>query len=231
MDANAPEIRTPAVGIAGQYWSAVYVVDDCTCKCRYLEPERRWYRILRCIEGANASALYSFRGLNGAIYRKGFKDKKVERWWNSSTMLETGFLTHRAVRAGRGKTSSTLWQQVIYDNARSVAIWPRFEGQLVRQYDSPYDPVTNIRTPTPWLYVVKATLRTLCKRASSAPIAWRCVVCKWWSLWYQDVRFAREGVAPNTKLNSDNSENLNAGYNLASKLRVETRLNLNMQYT
>ncbi|MGL1321218.1 hypothetical protein ACSTKU_00415, partial [Vibrio parahaemolyticus] len=40
---------------------------------------------------------------------------------------------------------------VLYDNKQRLPEWgPRFEGQLVKQYDSPWDPVAGVRTATPW---------------------------------------------------------------------------------
>ncbi len=190
------------------------------------------------LKGANASALYGFRGLNGAIVittKRGSKDKKG---WsvdvNSSTMLETGFLTlpQSQYEYGRGKNFQYDYGNRLYDNAQRLQEYgPRFEGQLVRQYDSPYDPVTNIRTPTPWLARGKNNFENFMQTGiiSTNNVALSASGDRY------DVRMSvshmyQKGVAPNTKLNSDNF-NLNAGYNLTSKLRVEANLNLNMQYT
>ncbi|MDP1293452.1 hypothetical protein Q6296_26860, partial [Klebsiella variicola] len=41
---------------------------------------------------------------------------------------------------------------VLYDNGQRLPEWgPRFEGQPIQQYDSPWDPVTQTRGRTPWL--------------------------------------------------------------------------------
>ena len=109
------------------------------------------------LKGTNASALYGFRGLNGAIVittKKGSKDKKG--WqvdFNSSTMAESGFVAVPQSQSeyGRGTNYIYSYGDQLYDNKQRLPEWgPRFEGQLVKQYNSPYDIVTGIRTATPW---------------------------------------------------------------------------------
>ena len=123
------------------------------------------------LKGPNAAALYGSRGINGAIVittKKGTKDKKG--WqvdFNSSTLFEKGFIASPEAQTeyGRGNGYHYEYQakdasvgnlytpqaDALYDNGNRLGEFgPRFEGQLLRQYDSPYDPITGKRTATPW---------------------------------------------------------------------------------
>ncbi len=190
------------------------------------------------LKGANASALYGSRGLNGAIIittKRGTKDK---RGWsvdvNSSTIFEKGFLSvpKSQTEYGRGKNFLYDYGNRLYDNAQRLQEYgPRFEGQLIRQYDSPYDPVTGVRTPTPWTARGADNFNKFMQTGliSTNNVALSAAGDRY------DIRMSvsnmyQKGVAPNTKLNSNNF-NLNAGYNITPKLRLESNLNYNQQYT
>lgn len=190
------------------------------------------------LKGTNASALYGFRGLNGAIVittKRGSKDKKG--WTvdvNSSDMFQKGFLTvpQSQTEYGRGKTFQYDYGNRLYDNAQRLQEYgPRFEGQLVRQFDSPFDPVTGIRTPTPW---TARGADNFNKFMETGLVSTNNVSLSASGDRY-DIRMSvshmyQKGVAPNTKLNADNF-NLNAGYSITSKLKIEASLNLNQQYS
>lgn len=202
------------------------------------------------LKGPNAAALYGTRGLNGAIVittKKGTKDAKG--WqvdFNSSTLFERGLIASPQPQNeyGRGngyhyeyqaKDNSNVYiptGDVLYDNANRLGEYgPRFEGQLLRQYDSPYDPLTGKRTATPWLargvnnwdnFIQTGLISTnnVAVAASGSNYAMR--------LSY--THMYQKGVMPNTKLNGDNF-NLSASYNITPKLTVEGNLNYNKQYT
>ncbi|MEI9955504.1 MAG: hypothetical protein WDM90_04155 [Ferruginibacter sp.] len=107
----------------------------------------------------------------------------------------------------------------------------RFEGQPVKQYDGAYDPVTRIRTATPWVargvdnfekFMQTGIFNTNNISLSSASDR-------------SDIRISlsnmnQKGTAPNTRLNSY-SLAVNAGYNITPKLRIEASVNLNKQYS
>ena len=211
------------------------------------------------LKGANAAALYGFRGINGAIIittKRGSKDKKG--WqvdFNTSDMFETSFLTVPQSQTEYGRGSNFLYQyakggsytygaptsngngsfggiDVLYDNTQRLQEYgPRFDGQLIKQYDSPYDLTTGVRTPTPWLARGKNNFQNFMQTGllSTSNISLSSSGPKY------DIRMSyshtyQKGMAPNTKFNSDNL-NLNTGYNLSDKLRVEGNLNLNIQYS
>jgi len=190
------------------------------------------------LKGTNASALYGFRGLNGAIVittKRGSKDKKG--WqvdFNSSTMFESGFLALPKSQSeyGRGTNYIYSYGDVLYDNKQRLPEWgPRFEGQMVKQYNSPYDIVTGIRTATPWTAKGVNNFESFMETGiiNTNNISLSGATEK------SDIRISvsnmdQKGMAPNTKLNSYNLA-VNGGYNISKKLRLEASINLNKQYS
>jgi TonB-linked SusC/RagA family outer membrane protein len=192
------------------------------------------------LKGPVASALYGYRGQNGAIIintKKGTKDKRgfsIE--FNSSTMVNRGFIALPKTQDLYGPGDHGKYKFVdgkgagVNDN--DYDIWgPRFDGQLIEQYDSPIDPVTGIRTKTPWVARGKDNL----KRFIQSGILSTNNLSVSSSSEKHDLRFSvgqtyQRGLVPNTNLNSTN-------FNLASTLRfnkkisLDANINFNKQYT
>ncbi|MFD2936650.1 SusC/RagA family TonB-linked outer membrane protein [Spirosoma flavum] len=209
------------------------------------------------LKGASASALYGFRGKNGAILittKRGTKDKRgfsVEV--NTSQMADQGFIAipkvqdqygpgdHGVYAFGDGKGNGK--------NDGDYDIWgPALNGQLIPQYDSPVVPgqtftttfpkadgnnvvYTSDRQPTPFLPRGKDNLSRFIQTGilSNNNIAVAASGEKY------DMRFSlshnfQQGLVPNTKLNVTNF-NVTGGYNFSPKLRFESSLNYNRQYT
>ncbi len=209
------------------------------------------------LKGASASALYGFRGKNGAILittKRGTKDKRgfsVEV--NTSQMADNGFIAipkvqdeygpgdHGVYAFGDGKGNGL--------NDGDYDIWgPALNGQLVPQYDSPVVPgqsfkttfkkadgndvvFTSDRQPTPFVPRGKDNLSRFIQTGiqSNNNIAVAASGDKY------DMRFSlshnfTRGLVPNTKLNVTNF-NITGGYNFSPKLRFESSLNYNRQYT
>lgn len=190
------------------------------------------------LKGANAAALYGSRGINGAIIITTKRGTKEKKGWqvdvNSSTVFEKGFISEpeSQTQYGRGTTFKYSYGDVLYDNKQRLPEWgPRFEGQLVKQFDSPWDPVTQTRTATPWTargadnyhkFMQTGIINTNNVSLSAATDK-------------SDIRISvsnmnQKGVAPNTRLNIYNMF-VTAGYNITPKLRLEANLNYNKQYT
>jgi len=190
------------------------------------------------LKGTNASAIYGFRGLNGAIVittKKGSKDKKG--WQidvNSSTVLDKGFISlpQSQTEYGRGTNYAYSYGDRLYDNAQRLPEWgPRFEGQLIKQFDSPYDLVSGLRTATPWTARGAKNFENFMQTGviTSNNVSMAAATDK------GDIRMSvsnmyQKGVSPNTKL-STYGFNLNAGYNVTDKFRIEASMNLNKQYS
>lgn len=111
------------------------------------------------LKGPNAAALYGFRGINGAIIittKKGTKDKKGWQINLDETIeAEKGFVAYPSMQTqyGIGTNYQYAYGNQLYDNTQRLPTWgPRFDsGYSTTQFDSPFNPVTDVRTPTPWL--------------------------------------------------------------------------------
>lgn len=192
------------------------------------------------LKGPTAAALYGNRAVNGAIIittRKGSKDKRgfsVEV--NSSTMFEKGFNAFPKVQDEYGPGDHGRYAFVDGRggglNDGDYDIWgPKFEGQLVPQYDSPLDPVTGARKGTPWI----ARGRNNLSRYLQTGILTTNNVAVASSTERSDLRFSlthtyQKGIVPNTQLNGINF-NTSIRHNFTNKLRFEATVNYNRQYT
>jgi len=204
------------------------------------------------LKGPNAAALYGFRGQNGAIVittKKGSRDKKG--WtidFNTSNMIEKGFVAVPHIQAeygigglsapflyeyAAGYSYSNLYgTDVLYDNAQRASMWgPRFEGQPIRQFDSPYDPVTNKRQTTPWLARGANNLKNFLDAGflSTANIAASSTGDNY-DLRMSYTHLLQKGMDPNTRLNIDNL-NIGTSIKFGSRLSADANLNLGVQYT
>lgn len=193
------------------------------------------------LKGASASALYGFRGKNGAILittKRGTKDKRgFSVDFNSSTMMDKGFYSipkvqdeygpgdHGRYAFGDGKGGG------LNDGDYDGGWGPKFEGQLIPQYDSPVDPVTKVRAATPWINRGKDNL----KRFLEPGILSTNNVSVAASGEKHNIRFSvsntyQKGIVPNTKLNITNF-NITADYKFSDRWKFESGLQYNRQYS
>jgi TonB-linked SusC/RagA family outer membrane protein len=258
IGASAEMLTKPQVVMRGST-DLLYVVDGVPINSDTWNISADDIETYTVLKGANAAALYGFRGINGAIIittKRGSKDKKG--WQidlNSSNMFENGFLTVPQAQTEYGRGTNFLYQyalgksytygpegsngsgtfggvDVLYDNTQRLQEYgPRFEGQLIKQYDSPYDPATGVRTPTPWVARGKDNFENFIQTGflSTNNISLSSTGAK------SDIRISyshtfQKGIDPNTRLNIDNVY-LNAGYHITDRLHVEGALNLNVQYS
>ncbi len=192
------------------------------------------------LKGPVASALYGYRGQRGAIIittKKGSKDKRgysIE--FNSSTMIDKGFIALPKTQDLYGPGDHGKYAFVDGKggglNDGDYDVWgPRFDGQLIPQYDSPVDPVTGVRKGTPWTARGKDNL----SRYIEAGLLTTNNVAVSSSTDKYDIRFSlshtyQKGIVPNTQLNISNF-NINTGYRFNDKLKLDAQLNYNRQYT
>lgn len=192
------------------------------------------------LKGPTAAALYGSQGQNGAILittKRGTSDKRgVSVEFNSSTQFQTGFLTipKRQEEYGPGEN----FQYAFIDgkgggiNDADYDIWgPRFEGQLITQWNSPVDPATGNLIPIPWLnrghnnlqnFLQTGLLSTnnLSLSANNDKGNYRLSI-------YQ---LYQKGLVPNTKVEATNI-NFSGTLNINKKMQLETDINYNKQYT
>jgi TonB-linked SusC/RagA family outer membrane protein len=192
------------------------------------------------LKGPAAAALYGFRSKDGVIMittKKGTKDKRgVSVEFNSSQMVESGFNAIPTVNFEYGPGDHGRY--AFFDgrgngtNDGDYDIWgPRFEGQLIPQYDSPIDPNTGERIPTPWLargvdnlerFLRPGMLSTNNLSISSSSER-------------MDTRFStsynyQQGMVPNTQLNGLNF-NISNNLRFNKRVSLESNLNYNRQFT
>ncbi len=130
---------------------------------------------INVLKGAAASALYGSLGKNGAlqITMKSGKGKKgTVITYNTSNTFQTGFLripraqteygpgNNGIYRYGGGVAGGDGLTQGGGQNDVDHSVWgPKFDGRLIEQYDSPIDPNTGYRIPTPWVSRGKDNLK------------------------------------------------------------------------
>jgi TonB-linked SusC/RagA family outer membrane protein len=192
------------------------------------------------LKGPSAAALYGNRAFNGAIIintKKGSKDKRgfsIEV--NSSTMFEKGFNAFPKVQDEYGPGDHGRYSFVDGRggglNDGDYDIWgPKFEGQLIPQYDSPVDPLTGVRQGTPW---VARGANNLDRFLETGLLTTNNIAVSS-SNGKSDLRFSlthtyQKGIVPNTKLNGFNFST-SLGHQFSDKVRLEANVNYNRQTT
>ncbi len=192
------------------------------------------------LKGPNAAALYGSRGQFGAIQittKRGTSNKReFSVDFNSSTMFEKGFLAIPEVQDEYGPGDHGKYSFVDGRggglNDGDYDVWgPKFNGQLIAQYDSPIDPATGERIPTPWTARGKDNLKRFLETGllSTNSISVASSTSKY------DLRFSathsyQKGITPNTQLNVS-SFNLSGGYNISKKLRIDANMAYSKQFT
>lgn len=192
---------------------------------------------INVLKGPNAAALYGSAGGNGAVQittKRGTKDPRgfvIE--FNQNSMLQGGFNAVPEVQNSYGPGS---YGNYAFVDGKGAGIndadydqWgPKFEGQLITQYDSPLDANGNL-IPTPWLargannfdnFMETGFLET-----SNLSVASQFDK--------GNVRFStshtyQKGINPNTKLNIYNF-NLSSKYNFSEKTSIDASANFNFQ--
>lgn len=232
-------LAAPAVSLRGGNIS-LYVVDGMpiTSDTWNISPDDiETYTVLK---GLAATAIYGSRAQNGAILittKKGRKNAKgytIE--FNSSVQMDKGFIALPKTQALYGGGD---YSQYSFGDGKGGGIndgdydvWgPKFNGQLIPQYDSPIDPITGVRQGTPYISRGKDNLKNFIQAGllttnslSFSSNTDRASIRMGLSQSYQ------KGIIPNTKLGIGNF-NVNASYDLSSRVKIEGSLNYNRQST
>ena len=155
--ANSPEFfSSPKVALRGK--NPLIVVDGVPLGTSSWNISPDDIESMTVLKGANAGALYGADGANGAIQittKRGTKDPRgfvIEL--NHNTMVQAGFNAIPKVQHAYGPGS---YGNYAFKDGKGGGIndadydqWgPKFEGQLIPQYDSPLDANGN-PIPTPW---------------------------------------------------------------------------------
>lgn len=192
------------------------------------------------LKGPVASALYGYRGQNGAIIINTKRGSKAKRGFgvefNSSTVFQKGFIALPMTQDEYGPGDHGKYEFVDGKGAGvndgDYDIWgPKFDGRLLPQYDSPVDPVTGERIPTPWVARGKDNL----ERFIRTGVLTNNSVAISSSGEKHDSRFSvsnsyQRGIIPNTDLNTVNF-NLTNTLKMTKKLKLDANLNFNKQFS
>jgi len=251
VGASSEILGAPVVLLRG--YAPLYVVDGVPVQTDTWNINPDDIESYTILKGPSAAALYGSRGQYGAIQittKRGSTDKRgfsVE--FNSSTMAEGGFLAIPKVQDEYGPGDHGVYAFADGKgggkNDGDYDIWgPKFEGQLIPQYDGLYTPGTSYTTtfangstytgnikPTPYVARGKDNLKRFLETGllSNNSIALSASGEKY------DLRFSashsyQKGIVPNTSLNITNF-NLTGGYNISKKLRVSANMAYSRQYT
>lgn len=244
-------LGAPTVKLRG--YTPLYVVDGVPVQTDTWNINPDDVESYTVLKGPTAAALYGSRGQYGAIQittKRGTRDKRgfsVE--FNSSTMAEKGFLAIPKVQDEYGPGDHGIYAFADGKggglNDGDYDIWgPRFEGQLIPQYDGQYTPGTSYTTtfangatytgnikPTAWTARGKDNLKRFLETGllSNNSVSLTASGEKY------DIRFSashsyQKGIVPNTKLNITNF-NLSGGYNVSKKLSINANMAFSRQYT
>ena len=189
------------------------------------------------LKGANAGALYGSDGSNGAIQittkRGAGNSKKFVIEINNSSILQAGYNAIPEVQTSYGPGS---YGKYAFKDGKGGGIndadydqWgPKFEGQLITQYDSPRDADGNL-IPTPWIARGKNNFRNFMENGFLETNNLTAAA----SFEKGSVRFStshtyQKGINPNTRLNIFNY-NLSGTYTFNEKTEVNGYANFNFQ--
>ena len=247
---SAEMLRRPQVVLRGSS-DVLYVVDGVPINSDTWNISPDDIESYSVLKGASASALYGFRGKNGAIListKRGSKDKRgFSVDFNSSTMFDKGFNSFPKVQDLYGPGDHGEYAFVdgkgAGNNDGDYDVWgPRFDGQLIPQYDGKVvegqkfvTTFNNGKTftgniqPTPW---VARGANNLQRYLQTGVLSTNNIAVASSGENY-NVRFSlsntyQKGIVPNTKMNST-VFNTSLDYKFSKKLSFESNLQYNYQ--
>ncbi|MDF1559024.1 MAG: SusC/RagA family TonB-linked outer membrane protein [Bacteroidales bacterium] len=179
------------------------------------------------LKGASAAALYGSRAVNGVVLittksgKSGVPGLGVTIEQN--TMWENPFRLPKFQnlygQGGGGEFSYVDGNYGGINDGVDESWGPPLDGRLIPQFDSPYDPETDVRTPTPWVAHpdnIKDFFETGIKRTTNVSVTGSKEGASFrLSLSNQGVK----GILPNTDL-TKNSAQLNGEYSVTDRITV-----------
>ncbi|QNK62782.1 SusC/RagA family TonB-linked outer membrane protein [Pedobacter sp. PAMC26386] len=236
---SAEMLRKPTVLLRGNEIS-LYVVDGVPISSDTWNISPDDIETYTVLKGPSAAALYGSRAQNGAILittKKGnHLGKRFTVEFNSSTAIDKGFLTFPRLQklygAGDGETYAFKDGKGNGTNDSDYdVLGPYFNGQPIPQYDSPIDPVTGNRIPTPWLARGKNNLKNFLQTGfqTTNNLALSAEGDDY-NLRFSLSNAYQSSIYPNTSLNNTNF-NVYGSYNPTKNLKIEGNINYSRQYS
>ncbi|WP_245975276.1 SusC/RagA family TonB-linked outer membrane protein [Deminuibacter soli] len=248
---SAELLRKPTVILRGNEIS-LYVVDGVPISSDTWNISPDDVETYTVLKGPTAAALYGARAQYGAILittKKGLKKKGFTVELNSTNSFDKGFIAFPRTQDEYGPGENELY--AFGDgkggglNDNDYDVWgPKFNGQLIPQYDGKYDPNTTFTTtfpggkvwtghiqPTPFIARgkdnLKHFLRTGFQTTDNISLS---TSGDNYNLRFSLSHSYQQSIIPNEQLNITNF-NMYGSYNPSSRLKVEGSLNYNRQYT
>jgi TonB-linked SusC/RagA family outer membrane protein len=170
------------------------------------------------LKGASAAALYGSRAVNGVILittKSGKGTKGLGVTLEENMMWENPLVIPKYQNLyGQGSSDGPGLGQYSFSyvdgayggvNDGVDESWgPRLDGRLIPQFDSPYDPETGVRTPTPWIAHpnnIKSFFETGLKRTTNVAISGSKKGADF-RLAFSNMKI--KGILPNTDLQKNN---------------------------
>ena len=250
VNVNSELLRAPSLNFRGE-GNILFVVDGVpiTTDTWNISPDDiESYSFLK---GQAASALYGSLARNGAIIintKKGTSDQRgfaIE--FNSSTMVDNGFLALPIYQdeygpGSRGKYAFGNGNGSGINDADYDVWGPRFQGQLIPQYDGKADPTksytttfadgskfTGIIEPTPWVARGKDNLKNFLNPGilTNNHIA-LSTAGENYNLRFGVGNTYQKAIVPNMNLTTTNF-NMSAGYDFSKKITITADINYSRQ--
>jgi len=237
---NAELLRKPLVLLRGNEIT-LYVVDGIPISSDTWNISPDDIESYTVLKGPSAAALYGSRAQNGAIListKKGSKRKGFTVEFNSSNVIDKGFLAFPRTQDLYGGGENTYYQFVDGKGGApggvdgDYDVWgPYFNGQLIPQYDSPVDPVTGVRKGTPYVARGKDNLKRFLQTGFQTTNNLSLSASgENYNLRFSLSHSYQKSYIPNNYLNITNF-NMYGSYNPTPRLKIESNLNFNRQYT
>lgn len=251
---SAELLRKPTVLLRGNEIT-LYVVDGIPISSDTWNISPDDIESYSILKGPTAAALYGSRAQFGAILittKKGNRLKKgytVE--FNSTNSIDKGFLAFPRVQDEYGPGANGLYAfgngKGGGKNDNDYDVWgPRFEGQLIPQYDGELDPNNTFTTtypggtdqnwtgnikPTPWIARGKNNLgRFLRSGFQSTNNISLSANGENYTMRFSVSHSYQQSIVPNMDLNISNF-NMYGSFNPSKRLKIEGNLNYNRQFT
>lgn len=185
------------------------------------------------LKGPAASALYGWRGVNGAIQittKKGSKSHGPEFSFNSTTTFDLGTIQEPKLQNEYG----TGYDGIYIQGDPTYEYWgawgPKLDGRLLVQYNSPVNP-DSTKKPLPWiargadnlqhfLNTGILTTNNISVSAGNENGNFRASL----------TQLYQKGVVPNTRLGGM-TFNMSGGLKLNKRLSLDADINYNKFYT
>lgn len=251
VGASAEILGAPTVMLRG--YAPLYVVDGVPVQTDTWNINPDDIESYTILKGPSAAALYGSRGQFGAIQittKRGTSDKRgfsVE--FNSSTMAESGFIAIPKVQDEYGPGDHGIYAFADGKggglNDADYDVWgPKFDGQLIPQYDGELTPGTTYTTtfpngrtftgnikPTPYVARGKDNLKRFLETGLLSTNSFSVASSgEKYDLRVSAAHSYQKGIVPNTSLNMTNFS-LSGGYQISKKLSIQANMAYSRQYT